>query len=45
MAELQDAYQAGGDVNKVLGLLELLRGLHKTYDYTSIPGVVIAPEN
>jgi hypothetical protein len=45
VAALQDAYQAGGEVNKVLGLLELLRGLHKTYDYTSIPGVVVAPEN
>lgn len=43
LEDLQAAYEAGGDVHKVLGLLELLRGLHKVYDYTSVSNIVITP--
>lgn len=42
LEDLQHAYEEGdagygpNDIKKIIGLLELLRGLHKLYDYTGI---------
>ena len=37
LEELQDDYEFGeGELQRMVGLLELIRGMHKTYDYTEI---------
>ncbi len=44
MEELQAEYQAGtGELSKTLSLIELLRGLHRVYDYTTLGPMAVTP--
>ena len=48
---LQEAYEKGdagygpNDLKKIVGLLELIRGLHKQYDYTSTGPYAVTPDD
>jgi len=42
---LQAEYQSGtGELAKTLSLIELVRGLHRVYDYTTLGPMVISPD-